>query len=56
VDHFLLQKCLSTVVAVASLCGTATTCLRTGKSAGSPSSEERSRTSHLRARCGPLYR
>jgi hypothetical protein len=29
--------------------------LRTGKSDGSPSFEEMSRTSHLRAWCGPLY-
>jgi hypothetical protein len=28
---------------------------RTGKLAGGPSSEEPSRTSHLRSRCGPLY-
>jgi hypothetical protein len=52
---FWLQKCLSTVGTVASSCGLVVTHQRTGKSAGGPSSEELSRTSHLRARCGPLY-
>jgi hypothetical protein len=40
---------------VTSLCGPMTTRRRIGKSAGSLSSEEMSRTSHLMARCGPLY-
>jgi hypothetical protein len=40
---------------VASLCGPVATHRRIGKSARSLSSEEVSRTSHLRARCGPLY-
>jgi hypothetical protein len=52
---FWLQKCLSTVVGVACLCGPVATHRRTGKSAGGPSSKELSRTSHLRALCGPLY-
>jgi hypothetical protein len=43
------------VGAAASLCGPMATHRRTEKSAGSLSSEELSRTSHLRARCGPLY-
>jgi hypothetical protein len=43
------------VGAVISLCGPMATHRRIGKSAGSLSSEELSRTSHLRARCGPLY-
>jgi hypothetical protein len=43
------------VVAVVNLCGPMVTCLKTGKSAGSPSFEELPRTSHHRARCGPLY-
>jgi hypothetical protein len=51
-----MQRWLSTAVAVASLCGPVATRLRTGKSTESPSSKELSRTSHLRARCGPLYR
>jgi hypothetical protein len=41
--------------ATASLCGPMVTHWRIGKSAGSLSSKELSRTSHLRARCGPLY-
>jgi hypothetical protein len=40
----------------ASLCGPVATHRRIEKSPGSLSSEELSRTSHLRARCGPLYR
>jgi hypothetical protein len=44
------------VGAAASLCGPVVTHQRIGKSAGSLSSEELSRTSHLRSRCGPLYR
>jgi hypothetical protein len=43
------------VGAAASLCGPMATHQRTGKSVGSLSSEELSRTSHLWARCGPLY-
>jgi hypothetical protein len=42
--------------AVASSCGPVATRLRTEKSVGSSSSEEMLRTSHLRARCGPMYR
>jgi hypothetical protein len=40
---------------VASLCGPMVTHRRIGKSGGSLSSEELLRTSHLRARCWPLY-
>jgi hypothetical protein len=43
------------MVVVASLCGTVMTHRRTRKSAGGSSSEELSRTSHLRVRCRPLY-
>jgi hypothetical protein len=50
-----VQRCLSTIDAVASLYGPATTRLRTGKSAGSPSFEEMPMTPHHKARCGPLY-
>jgi hypothetical protein len=50
---FWLQKCLSTVGAMASSCGLVATDRRTGKSAEGSSSEELSSTSHLRARCGP---
>jgi hypothetical protein len=56
VDLFWLQKCPNTAVVVASLYDPVVTHRRTGKSAGGPSSEELSRTSHLRAQCGPLYR
>jgi hypothetical protein len=56
VDLSWLQKCLSTVSVVASLCSPVVTHRRTRKSDGGPSSEEMSRTSHLRARCGPFYR
>jgi hypothetical protein len=52
---FYMQRCLNTVDVVASLYGPATIHLRTRKSAGSPSFEDLSRTSHLRARCGPMY-
>jgi hypothetical protein len=52
---FWLQKCQSIVGAVISLCGQMATHRRIEKSAVSLSSEELSRTSHLRARCGPLY-
>jgi hypothetical protein len=55
VDYICVQRRLSIVVAVANLCGPMMTRLMTGKSAGSPSFEELSRTSHHRARCGPLY-
>jgi hypothetical protein len=55
VDPFLLQKCLGTAGAMASSCGPVGTHRRTGKSAGGLSSEELSRTLHLRARCRPLY-
>jgi hypothetical protein len=51
-----VQRCPSTAVAMANLCGPVVTRLRTEKSAGSPRFEELSRTSHLRARCGLLYR
>jgi hypothetical protein len=44
------------VGAAASLCGPVVTHRRIGKSAGSISSDELPRISHLRARCGPLYR
>jgi hypothetical protein len=53
---FWLQKCLSTADAVTSSCGPVATHRRTGKSGRGPSSEERSKTSHLMARCKPLYR
>jgi hypothetical protein len=46
---------MSTAGTVASSCGSVATHRRTKKSAGGPSSEELSRTPHLRARCGPLY-
>jgi hypothetical protein len=52
---FWLQKCRSTIGAATSLCGPMVTHQRTGKSAESLSSKELLRTSHLRARCGPLY-
>jgi hypothetical protein len=52
---FWLQKCLSTAGAVVSSCGPVVTHPRTGKSAGGSSSEELSRTSHLKAQCGSLY-
>jgi hypothetical protein len=55
VDFYLLQRCLSIVVAVTNLCGPVMTHLRTRKSAMSPSFEELLRTSYHRARCGPLY-
>jgi hypothetical protein len=51
-----VQRCLSTMDVVPNLCGPVVTRLRTEKSAGSPSFEELSRTSHHRVRCGPLYR
>jgi hypothetical protein len=44
------------VGATTHLCGPMVTHWRIGNSAGSLSSEELARTSHLRARCGPLYR
>jgi hypothetical protein len=50
-----VQRYLNTVDVVASLYDPAVTRLRTGKSAGSPSLEELLGTSHLRARCEPLY-
>jgi hypothetical protein len=56
VDYICVQRCLSTVVTVANLCGPVATHLKTRKSAGSPSFEELSRSSHHRARYGPLYR
>jgi alpha-beta hydrolase superfamily lysophospholipase len=55
VDYICVQRCLSTVVAVASLCGPMVTHLKIGKTARSPSFEELPRTSRHRARCGPLY-
>jgi hypothetical protein len=56
VNYIYVQRWLSTMVAVANLCGTVMTRLKTGKSAGSPSFEELPRTSHLRARYESLYR
>jgi hypothetical protein len=50
-----VQRYLNTVDVVASLYDPAVTRLRTGKSAGSPNLEELLGTSHLRARCEPLY-
>jgi hypothetical protein len=44
-----VQRCLSTVVAVANLCGPMVIRLKTGKLAGSPSFKELPRTSHHRA-------
>jgi hypothetical protein len=44
---FWMQKCLSTMVAVACLCGPVATHRRTRKLAGGLSSEELSRTLHL---------
>jgi hypothetical protein len=43
------------MVVVTNLCGPVATHLKTGKSIGSLSCEELSRTSHHRARCRPLY-
>jgi hypothetical protein len=53
---FLLQKYLSTAGAVVSSCDPVVTQRRARKSVEGSSSEELSRTSHLRARCSPLYR
>jgi hypothetical protein len=50
-----VQRRLNTVVVVANSCGPMATRLKTGKSTGSPSFEDLLRTSHHRARCGPLY-
>jgi hypothetical protein len=50
VDYIYVWRCLSTVVAVANLCGPVVTRLKTMKSTRSPTFEELSRTSHLRAR------
>jgi hypothetical protein len=55
VNYIYVQRCLSTAIAMANLCGPVVTRLKTGKLARSPSFEELSSTSHLRARCGPLY-
>jgi hypothetical protein len=55
-NYICVQRCLSTVVAVANLCGPMVTCLKTGKSAESQCFEELSRTPHHKARCGTLYR
>jgi hypothetical protein len=55
VDYICLQRCLSTVVAVINLCGPVATRLKTRKSTRSPNFEVLPRTSHHRARCGPLY-
>jgi hypothetical protein len=43
------------MIDVVNLFGPMATRLKTEKSAGSPSFEELLRTSHHRARCGPLY-
>jgi hypothetical protein len=43
------------VVVVANLCGLVVTHVRIGKSGRSPCFEDLLRTSHHRARCGPLY-
>jgi hypothetical protein len=50
-----VRRYLSIAVAVANLCGPVAIRLRIGKSVGSPSFEELSRTSHHRAQCGSLY-
>jgi hypothetical protein len=55
VAHICLQRCLSTVVTVASLCGSVVTHLKTEKPAGSASFKELPRTLHHRAQCEPLY-
>jgi hypothetical protein len=56
VDYICVQRYLSTMVAMANLCGPMVTRLKTGKSARSPSFEKLLRTSHHRARYGSLYR
>jgi hypothetical protein len=55
-EFFWLQKYLSTAGAVTGSCGPVATHLRAGESAGGLSSEELSRTLHLRAQCETLYR
>jgi hypothetical protein len=54
VDILYVQRCLSTVAVAVNLCGSMVIHLKTRKSTGSPNFEELLRTSHHRARCGPL--
>jgi hypothetical protein len=50
-----VQRCLNTVVAVASSCVPTAIHLNVGKPTGSLRFEELPQTSHLRDQCEPLY-